>query len=209
MMLLKRKWALTALLVIDIFAFSSFHIQAQNSVYYEPTIQNIIKNDCGRCHSGSTRNLMGYDNLKTYADSGMLATMVQGPMERFAGSDVQTILDWIHQGAPEKPTGKKVHFLSGPNQACPNPGGPAPGVQSANLGGDRITYNNTIRYIIKQDCLRCHSGRFRNLTTYENVNSYAKNGLLETLVQIGGPMHRFAGPDSRFIIAWVHNGAPQ
>jgi len=41
------------------------------------------------------------------------------------------------------------------------------------------------------------------------VKTYAKNGLLESLVQPGGPMHRFAGPDSRLIIAWVHNGAPQ
>ena len=70
-------------------------------IYYETNIKQIIRNDCGRCHSGATRNLMDYDNLKAYADSGMLATMVQGPMRRFAGNDFQAILDWIQQGAPE------------------------------------------------------------------------------------------------------------
>jgi len=207
--LFKYKLALTALLAINIFAFSSEDIQAQNSIYYEPAVQNIIKKDCGRCHSGPTRNLMDYDNLKMYAQSGMLAAMVQGPMARFAGGDAQTILGWIHQGAPEKPQAQKAHFLGRPGRACPSPAGPGSGVQNIHLGLDGITYNNTVKYILKQDCLRCHSGRFRNLTTYANVKGYADSGLLESLVRLGGPMHRFAGPDSRLIIAWVHNGAPQ
>ncbi len=205
----KHRLALTVLLAIHIFVFSSDDIQARNSVYYEPEIQNIIRNDCGRCHSGVTRNLMDYDSLKTYADSGLLAAMVQGPMARFAGGDAQTILGWIDQGAAEKPTGQKVQFLTSPGRAGPKSVRTGPGVPTGNIGGELITYNNTIQYILKQDCLRCHSGRFRNLTTYENVKRYADNGLLASLVQLGGPMHRFAGPDSRLIITWVHQGAPQ
>jgi hypothetical protein len=204
---LKHKWALTAFLAINIFAFSSDDIQARNSVYYEPEIQNIIKKDCGRCHSGVTRNLMDYDSLNAYAASGMLAAMVQGPMRGFAGSDVQAILDWIRQGAPEKPAGQKAGFLPGPGRVGPKSARPGFGAQAAKLPGDQITYNNTIKYILKQDCLRCHSGKFRNLTTYVNVKRYADSGLLETLVRRGGPMHRFAGPDSRLITAWVHRGA--
>ena len=208
-MRLKHRLALTALLAINIFAFSSDNIQARNSVYYEPEIQNIIKKDCGRCHSGITRNLMDYDSLKAYAASGMLAAMVQGPMRSFAGGDVQVILDWIRQGASEKPAGQKARFFASPSRVGPKAVAPGPGVQTGNLGGGQITYNNTIQYILKQDCLRCHSGQFRNLTTYENVKRYADSGLLESLVRMGGPMHRFAGPDSRLIIAWVHQGAPQ
>jgi hypothetical protein len=46
------------------------------------------------------------------------------------------------------------------------------------------------------------------LTTYENLKVYVDNGLLQILVQRGGPMHRFAGPDSRKILGWVKDGAP-
>ena len=182
---------------------------AAQKIYYEPTIKNIVRADCGRCHSVASRNLMDYDSLKTYASSGMLGAMVQGTMSRFAGGDTKTILSWIKSGAPEKPPGKQAHFFFSPDQAdprrprCPQGGAPA-GVTAGN-----ITYHNTIKYILAGDCLRCHSGQFRNLTTYKNVKMYADNGLLKTLVRLGGPMHRFAGPDSRQIIAWVNNGAPR
>ncbi|NVM22657.1 MAG: hypothetical protein HWN68_12870, partial [Desulfobacterales bacterium] len=74
-------------------------IQANaRNIYYENTIKDIIRTDCSRCHSGPTRNLMDYDSLKAYADSGLLATMVQGPMRRFAGNDARTILQWIQEG---------------------------------------------------------------------------------------------------------------
>ena len=178
--------------------------QAARKVYYEPTVKNMIARDCGRCHSGPTRYLMDYDNLKTYADSGMLATMVQGPMGRFAGNDTQTILDWVNAGAPEKPAARAAHFTGRAGTVCPTPGGPG-----QRIGTVQITYDNTIHDVLKKDCLRCHSGHFRNLTTYQNVKIYVANGLLKTLVQLGGPMHRFAGPDSRLIIAWVNNGAPR
>lgn len=187
-------------------------IQAKaRKIYYENTIKDIIRADCGRCHSGPTRNLTDYDSLKAYADSGLLATMVQGPMRRFAGNDVRTILNWIQDGAPEKPPGAQARFtdMAGSISTAPNRPGCAPGGPPANLPKDQITYNNTIKQILASDCLRCHSGPFRNLTTYKNVKMYVDNGLLKTLVRVGGPMHRFAGPDTRQIITWINNGAPQ
>lgn len=207
---LKHGLALTALLVINIFTFSSKDIQAQNRVYYEPTIKKIIRSDCGRCHSGPTRNLMDYDSLKAYAQSGLLAAMVQGPMGRFAGNDGSTILQWIQAGAPEKPAAARAQFTQVPgagNTPCPGPGAGAR-APLATVPNGQITYNNTIKYVLAKDCLRCHSRPFRNLTTYKNVKMYVDNGLLKTLVLPGGPMHRFAGPDTHLIIAWVHSGAP-
>ncbi len=77
---------------------------AAQKVYYEPTVRDIISTDCSQCHSGAVRNLMDYDSLRAYADSGMLAAMVQGPMAQFAGSDADAILAWVDAGAPEHPS---------------------------------------------------------------------------------------------------------
>lgn len=179
---------------------------AAKAVYYEPTIKNIINNDCAQCHSGPSRNLMDYDSLKMYADTGLLATMVQGPMSQFAGNDAPTIVTWAQNGAPEKSPAIRVFFRSGGN--CPQ-GQMSPGAMGMQEQQGPVTYNNGIRQILAKDCLRCHSGPFRNLTTYDNVKVYVDNGLLKSLVSIGGPMHRFAGPDSHAIIAWIDSGAPQ
>ncbi len=180
-----------------------------NNIYYEPTIKNIIRTDCGRCHSGPTRNLMDYDSLSAYAQSGLLETMVQGPMRRFAGNDAGTISRWVNNGSPEKPGGgTQAKFTpngGGAGPVCPAPGTGRPGAPS----NEQITYHNTIKAVLAKDCLRCHSGPFRNLTTYKNVKMYVDNGLLATLVMPGGPMHRFAGPDTRLIMTWVKNGAAQ
>jgi hypothetical protein len=181
---------------------SSLALAKANQIYYENTIKNIIQADCGRCHSGVSRNLMDYDTLKAYADSGLLGTMVQGPMRRFAANDADAILTWIANGAPEKSSLTTAKFGGGPAPCTP-------GGQPLQTPDGRITYSNTIKTLLAHDCLRCHSGQFRNLTTYENVKIYVDNGLLKTLVQRGGPMHRFSGPDSRYIIAWVDSGAPQ
>ena len=178
---------------------------AAAKVYYSDTIKNIILADCGRCHSGAVRNLMDYDSLKAYADSGVLGGMVQGPMAGFAGDDGKVILSWIDGGALEQPAPSPVAFNGGPH-------GPGPGGPGANPGtvkpADRVTYENSIKFIFAKDCLRCHAGPFRNLTTYDNIKPYIDSGLLKTLVQRGGPMNRFAGPDSRKIIRWVDDGAP-
>nr|WCC90949.1 magnetosome protein Mad1 [Desulfobacteraceae bacterium] len=177
----------------------------KTQVYYDPTIKTIIQNDCARCHSGMTRNLMDYDSLKAYVDSGLLEAMVLGPMSRFAGNDAQTITQWIKNGAPEQPGAAQAGFFSFPHH-------PAQCMQPspwANTPPDQITYTNTIKFIIAKDCLQCHSGQFRNLTTYSNVKFYVDNGLLKLLVKPGGPMHRFAGPDTHYILAWIKNKAPK
>ncbi|MBF0495946.1 MAG: hypothetical protein HQK58_05135 [Deltaproteobacteria bacterium] len=179
---------------------------AAQAVYYEPTIKDIVAADCGRCHFGSIRYLGDYNDLKMYADSGLLATMVQGPMRRFAGNDADTLLTWVDQGAPEKANGTLAQFQAGP-QDSPGPGRP-PGVRG-NGPSVQLTYSDPIKYILAQDCLRCHSGPFRNMTTYKHVKMYVDNGLLKLLVRAGGPMHRFAGPDAGIIIDWINAGAPE
>ncbi|MBF0451867.1 MAG: hypothetical protein HQK75_14275, partial [Candidatus Magnetomorum sp.] len=79
----------------------------------------------------------------------------------------------------------------------------------ATIPANKITYKNTVQYIIAKDCLQCHSIPFRNLTTYDNVKLYVDNGLLKTMIQPGGPMHRFSKQDSKYIIDWINNGAPR
>ena len=178
-------------------------------IYYESQIKQIIRSDCGRCHSGPTRNLTDYDSLKAYAEGGLLQTMVQGPMRRFAGNDVNTIVKWINDGAPEKPTAAApVRFT---RKAVGNlPPCPAPGTHGAVTSpGARLTYTGAIKDVLAKDCLRCHSGPFRNMTTYTNVKMYVDNGLLKTLVLPGGPMHRFAGPDTHLFVSWINSGAPR
>lgn len=181
-------------------------------IFYESPIKQIIRADCGRCHSGPTRNLTDFDSLKAYAEGGLLQTMVQGPMRRFAGNDVGTIVKWIEAGAPEKPNAAAPagFFRKAPvnTPPCPNPG-TTPGTDGAVASqGTQPTYTGTIKDVLAKDCLRCHSEPFRNLTTYKNVKMYVDNGLLKTLLLPGGPMHRFAGPDTRLFIAWINNGAP-
>lgn len=204
-------WSFPLIIVTSFAQAQPMILTKAQKIYYENTVKNIIRADCGRCHSGPTRNLMDYDSLKAYADSGLLGTMVQGPMRRFAGNDVQFILRWIQDGAPEKPTATPARFAHVPGSSSTGPGGPGcrPGSPQVNVSNGQMTYNNTIRNILAKDCLRCHSGPFRNLATYKNVKMYVDNGLLKTLVSVGGPMHRFAGPDSRQIIMWINNGAPQ
>lgn len=183
---------------------------AGQEITYENNIRDIISLDCGRCHSGPTFNLMDYDSLKTFVDNGMLRAMVSpgGPMNRFAGNDARTIITWIDNGAPEKAAPQPANFFTPHLNAQELPAAGAGGFQP-DVPPDQVTYENTIKFILAKDCLQCHSGTFRNLTTYNNVKYYADNGLLKTLVSRGGQMHRFAGPDSRIIISWVDNGAPQ
>lgn len=193
-------------------------------VYYEPTIRDIMRKDCARCHSGPNRNLMDWDSVRAYVDNGMLSAMIQGPMRRFAGADAEVILGWIDAGAPENPPrtgaapvafGQPLGAGRGAGQghaAGQGPGAgqgvcpPGPGLTPA---GQPLTYAGTIEGLLAQDCLRCHLGPFRKLTTYEEVKMYVDNGLLKTLVEPGGPMHRFAGPDTRVFLAWINAGAPR
>ena len=171
-------------------------------VYYIDTIKNITARDCGRCHSGPVRNFMTYDKLKAYAASGLLKAMVSpgGAMNGMAGSDAPVILAWIAQGSPEKPGVQLAQMI-----------GPGNGIKPYELTVplESMTYENTIKFVLAKDCLECHSGQFRNLTTYAKVKYYVDNGLLRLLVSRGGQMHRFAGPDSRLLLQWAAKGAPQ
>nr|MBF0220769.1 hypothetical protein [Desulfobulbaceae bacterium] len=176
---------------------------AGQEVLYEPTIRDIVNRDCARCHSGAARNLMDYDGIKAYADSGMLKVMVSsgGAMSRFAGQDSGPILQWIADGALEK-AGPQV--VAGRMHA-----GTGAKAYPVDVPLDKMTYSNTIQFIIARDCLECHSGTFRNLTTYKNLKYYADSGLLVSLVSPGGQMHRFAGPNYQYFEAWATNGAPR
>jgi len=182
-------------------------------IYFEPTIRNIIVRDCGRCHSGRTRNLTDWDHIRMYVENGMLSAMLQGPMQRFAGPDAELILAWINAGAPENPP-KTQPATAAPRittaaVVCPTPGqGPHAGAPLAQQQAP-ITYTNTIEGLLAKDCMTCHLGPFRPMTNYKQVKMYVDNGLLETLVSPGGPMHRFAGPDTRYFLAWIRAGAPK
>jgi len=179
------------------------------AIYFEPTIRDIIVRDCGRCHAGRSRNLTDWDHIRLYVENGMLAAMLQGPMQRFAGPDADLILAWINSGAQENPP-KNQAGATPVALVCPTPGQGQPGGRAHNaLGPAPITYTNTIEGLLAKDCLTCHLGPFRKMTTYKDVKMYADNGLLETLVAPGGPMHRFAGPDTRFFLAWIRAGAPR
>ena len=173
---------------------------AASGVYYEPTIRDIISNDCSPCHDFGQRNLMDWDNVRAYVDSGMLAAMVQGPMGQFAGPDADIILQWIDAGAPENPPGKANPAPAAFTRPCPPQSGPGAGGYPPQAD---ITYTNTIEGLLAKDCLRCHLGPFRKMTTYEEVRMYVDNGLLEALLIPGGQMHRFAGPDTRLFMMWI------
>ena len=211
---------------------------AAMQVYYEPTIRDIIRKDCLRCHSGGTRNLRDWDSVRAYAQNGMLEAMVVGSMRRFADQDADIILQWLKNGAPENPPrqgrGAKVAAAGQPLQeqaGLTGPGmhqgqggqglhqgqGGGPGMHQGQGGqgggqaaptGD-LTYTGSIEGLLAQDCMRCHMGPFRKMTTYEDVKMYIDNGLFEALIVPGGQMHRFAGPDTKVFLAWVRAGAPR
>jgi len=72
-----------------------------------------------------------------------------------------------------------------------------------------LTYTGTVQGIIQRNCLRCHSGPIRTLTTYDQVKAYADNGLLTMMTQPGGPMSKFlTSSESHQISAWVDAGSP-
>ncbi|WP_173080276.1 hypothetical protein [Fundidesulfovibrio magnetotacticus] len=214
---------------------------AATQVYYEPTIRDIIRKDCLRCHTGGTRDLRDWDSVRAYAQNGMLEAMVLGSMRRFANQDADIILQWLRNGAPENPprAGRAAPAVAAATQPlpqgqglapappCPPGAGPgnAPGGglgQGHGPGGGagrhpgaapvapgQLTYEGTIQGLLAQDCMRCHLGPFRKMTTYEDVKMYVDNGLFEALVMPGGQMHRFAGPNTRIYLAWVRAGAPR
>ncbi len=95
---------------------------------------------------------------------------------------------------------------AGGGAACP--GAAANNAPQSNA--QTVTYTNTVQGIIHQNCLRCHGGPIRTLTTYDQVKAYADNGLLLMMTQPGGPMSRFlSAHESHQISAWIKAGAPR
>ncbi|MEI8346927.1 MAG: hypothetical protein WCG27_05640 [Pseudomonadota bacterium] len=74
-----------------------------DQITYTNTISGIIEVSCLRCHSGPFRNLSNYENVKAYADNGLLKTLVEpgGLMNRFSGKNTPDFLEWIKNGAPK------------------------------------------------------------------------------------------------------------
>ena len=172
-------------------------------VYYEPDIRDIIRKDCARCHSGTLRNLMSWDSVRMYVDNGMLSAMIQGPMRQFSGpADANTIQAWIDAGAPENQPRKKTEAKPAAFAASGQVVAAAPSQAS-------LTYTRDIQGLLAKDCLRCHQGPFRSLTTFEQVRTYANSGLLASMVQPGGLMNRFVGTDAQMVLTWIRAGAPR
>ena len=70
---------------------------------YGGTISGIVSRNCLRCHGGPIRNLATYQNLKSYASSGLLMMMIQpgGPMSHFlTPAEAQAIIDWASAAEP-------------------------------------------------------------------------------------------------------------
>lgn len=82
-------------------------------VSYSTQIVDILQNNCYACHSGATPptgiRLDTYANLKVFADNGFFVDAVTQngivtPMPygqpRLPVCEVNTIVAWVHQGAP-------------------------------------------------------------------------------------------------------------
>ncbi|MBI5481362.1 MAG: hypothetical protein HY906_21060 [Deltaproteobacteria bacterium] len=72
------------------------------------------------------------------------------------------------------------------------------------------TYSGSVAEIVSRNCLRCHGGALRNLSTYQNIRSYAQSGLLGMMIQPGGPMSHFLAPaEAPQLLDWVDAGEPR
>lgn len=187
-----------ALFVLSLGALLGGIALAAQGVYYEPTIRDMVRKYCARCHSGNLRNLTSWDSVRAYVDNGMLAAMLQGPMRQFGGPDADVMLAWIEAGAPENPP-----------RAAKDPRPAALLVEQGPTQTPPLTYTGAVKDVLAKDCLRCHMGPFRKLTTYAEVKAYVDNGQLARMTQPGGPMRPFAGSDVQTLQAWIEAGAPQ
>lgn len=87
---------------------TSTHVQSPTTtgtatITYSANVRPILERNCYKCHSGPLRNLTTYDQVRPYADSGLLLMMTQpgGPMSRFLTADeFHTIRSWVNAGAP-------------------------------------------------------------------------------------------------------------
>jgi hypothetical protein len=107
-----------------------------------------------------------------------------------------------HRGAGNQQAGGGPPAAQAP---CP-PGGGQTGGATISQG---VTYTNTARGIVAKNCLGCHGGPIRNLTTYSKLKAYADNGMLLMMTQPGGPMSRFlTAHEYQQFNQWVKAGAP-
>lgn len=73
------------------------------TITYSNTIKGIVERNCLRCHGGPIRTLNTCDQVKAYANNGLLKMMTQpgGPMSRFLTADEShQISAWIKAGSP-------------------------------------------------------------------------------------------------------------
>lgn len=150
---------------------------------------------------------------------------IQQPMQQFQ-QPMQQFQQPVLQAQPLQPLQVPGFQAQGIIQAaapgpCPGgPGGlcpgavqnPAPTVPAPSAGyaspANSITYSRHIQEVVASNCLRCHGGPLRNLSTYQNLKAYVDNGLLMMMVQPGGPMSRFLTADqAHLIILWIQSGA--
>jgi len=188
--------------------FAHFALAA-SGVYYEPDIRDIVRKDCARCHSGSLRNLMSWDSVRSYVDNGLLAAMLQGPMRQFAGPvDANAVLAWIEAGAPENPprrTGATTASTTASTTAAATTAATT-GTEGA-AAAQPLTYSGAVEPVLARDCLRCHLGPYRKMTTYEEVKALVDSGRFQTMLAPGGLMAPFAGNDAQTLLNWSKSGA--
>ncbi len=123
-----------------------------------------------------------------------------GGMHQMGGGGVHQMHPGLHQSLGAQPGTGLVQLQTAP----------ATGTGGNAAANAQITYSNTVQGIVEKNCYRCHSGPFRNLTTYSRIKGYADNGLLMMMVQPGGPMSRFlSANEAHQIMAWIKAGAPQ
>jgi hypothetical protein len=106
--------------------------------------------------------------------------------------------------APDPAPAAKGVLVAAPTPPC------ARATPAAQTTRPAPTYDGAVADIVQRNCLRCHGGALRNLSTYQNLQSYAKSGLLMMMIQPGGPMSHFLAPaEAQQIIDWVEAGQPR
>ena len=74
----------------------------------------------------------------------------------------------------------------------------------------KITYENTVKFIIKEHCFTCHGVPPRELTNYKKVKMRVDSGMLKLMLKPGGMMTRFIqANESKQILQWIKTGAPE
>jgi hypothetical protein len=163
--------------------------------------QNVLSTKSCVCPRCGTRS-MGYPGISCantncpVCRSPMTNAIVVGGGQPGNNVSSKPVLAGLPAPCPQARGGMHHHIGTNHIQTNNNPTG--------------YSYSNTIKDIIQKNCLRCHGGPIRNLSTYTHVKAYVDNGLLMMMIQPGGPMSRFLSADeSHQIASWIKAGAPQ